>query len=361
MKLAVLVSVGLCLATLAQAYSVNSQSNVRGELIFDEEFNTIDESKWTHFVSGWRGGNWEFQYYRNDRKNSYVQDGVLHIKPSLTADEFGDDFLYSGSLSLWDQGCEDSMNIDGGCVMNAGGDYIINPIQSAKLVSTDKFKFKYGTVEIRAQMPRGDWLWPALWLLPNDWVYGSWPISGEIDMVETRGNTDFKCGDDLIGLQKLQSTLHWGPAPDQNAFYKTHWEKDLEGTDFATDFHLFGLEWNENGITFLLDNEVFGSISPPSGGFWELGGFNGNNPWSGGSNMAPFDQEFYFILNLAAGGNFFPNGCQNGNGDMPWTSGFVPGSMKSFWEAKNDWMPTWNNLQDEDTALKIDYIKVWSL
>ena len=50
--------------------------------------------------------------------------------------------------------------------------------------------------------------------------------------------------------------MHWGPAPDQNAYYKTHWEKDLVGTDFATDFHLFGLEWNENGITFLLDNEV---------------------------------------------------------------------------------------------------------
>lgn len=77
--------------------------------------------------------------------------------------------------------------------------------------------------------------------------------------------------------------------------------------------------------------------------------------------MAPFDQEFYFILNLAVGGNFFPNGCQNGNGDMPWTSGFVPGSMKSFWEARNDWMPTWNNLNDDDIALKIDYIKVWSL
>ena len=45
---------------------------------------------------------------------------------------------------------------------------------------------------------KGDWLWPAMWLLPNDWVYGGWPTSGEIDICETRGNTDLKCGNDLI-------------------------------------------------------------------------------------------------------------------------------------------------------------------
>jgi hypothetical protein len=355
------VTVGLCLATLVSAHTLN-QTRSKGELIFDEEFNELDESKWTHFVSGWRGGNWEFQYYRNDRKNSYIKDGVLYMKPSLTADEYGEDFLYDGSLNLWDEGCQDSMNIDGGCMINAGGDFIVNPIQSAKLVSTDKFKFKYGTVEIRAQMPKGDWLWPALWMLPNDWVYGGWPTSGEIDICETRGNADLKCGDDYIGIQKAQSTLHWGPDPGQNAYYKTHWEKDLEGNgvDFADGFHLYKSEWNQYGITFSIDDEVIGNITPPSGGFWELGGFNGNNPWAGGEQMAPFDQEFYFILNLAVGGNFFPDGCINGNGEKPWTSGFVPGSMKSFWEARDVWMPTWNNLQDEDIALKIDSIKVWS-
>ena len=69
-------------------------------------------------------------------------------------DEYGEDFLYSGTLDLWDQGCQESWNIADGCVMTAGGDFIINPIQSAKLISQSKFKFKFGTVEIRAQMPR---------------------------------------------------------------------------------------------------------------------------------------------------------------------------------------------------------------
>jgi len=362
MHLAALLVAGLCLFSQVAGYSVNQTRN-KGALIFDEEFNDLDESKWTHFVSGWRGGNWEFQYYRNNRKNSYVKDGVLYLKPSLTADEYGEDFLNSGSLNLWDEGCQDSMNIDGGCMINAGGDFIINPVQSAKLISQSKIKFKYGTVEMRAQMPRGDWLWPALWMLPNDWVYGGWPASGEIDLCESRGNTQLKCGDSYQGLQNVGSTLHWGPTASQNSWYRTHWEKTLTGNgeDFSNDFHLFKFEWNQNGLTFIIDDEVIGNVTPPQGGFWELGEFQGDNIWANGEKMAPFDQEFYFILNLAVGGNYFPDGCSNGdNGEKPWVGGFVPGSMKSFWEARGDWMKTWNNLQDEDSALKIDYIKVWS-
>ena len=77
--------------------------------------------------------------------------------------------------------------------------------------------------------------------------------------------------------------------------------------------------------------------------------------------MTHLEQDFYFILNLAVGGNFFPDGCSNGFGDKPWYGMNVPGSMKRFWEARNDWMPTWNNMQNDDIAMKIDSIKVWSL
>lgn len=86
-------------------------------LVWQDEFDFLDESKWQHFVTGWRGGNWEFQYYRNNRKNSFVRDGLLYINPSLTADEYGEDFIYSGEINLWDEGCTDEMNIDGGCIM----------------------------------------------------------------------------------------------------------------------------------------------------------------------------------------------------------------------------------------------------
>ena len=86
-------------------------------LVWQEEFDSLDESTWEHFVTGWRGGNHEFQYYRNNRKNSYVRDGILYIVPTLTADEYGEDFLYNGQLDLRPEGCNDEMNIDGGCVM----------------------------------------------------------------------------------------------------------------------------------------------------------------------------------------------------------------------------------------------------
>jgi hypothetical protein len=86
-------------------------------LVWSDEFDRLDESKWQHFVTGWRGGNGEFQYYRNNRTNSYVKDGVLYIKPTLTSDQYGEDFLYKGKLNLRSEGCTDESNIDNGCSM----------------------------------------------------------------------------------------------------------------------------------------------------------------------------------------------------------------------------------------------------
>lgn len=62
-------------------------------------------------------------------------------------------------------------------------------------------------------------------MLPTDNVYGGWPRSGEIDIVETRGNADFSCNGYPIGRQLAGSTLHWGPDPSQNRYELTHWEK----------------------------------------------------------------------------------------------------------------------------------------
>jgi len=62
-------------------------------------------------------------------------------------------------------------------------------------------------------------------MLPTDYVYGGWPRSGEIDIVESRGNADFSCGGAQLGRQLAGSTLHWGPDSGQNRFDLTHWEK----------------------------------------------------------------------------------------------------------------------------------------
>jgi beta-glucanase (GH16 family) len=52
----------------------------------------------------------------------------------------------------------------------------------------ESFNMRYGRVEVMAKLPKGDWIWPGIWLLPKGDVYRQWPASGEIDIVESRGN-----------------------------------------------------------------------------------------------------------------------------------------------------------------------------
>lgn len=332
----------------------------RGRIIFQDEFDFFDPNKWQHLVTAWRGGNDEFQYYADRGENSYVRDGILYIKPTLTADTYGEDFLYHGTLDLRPN-C--NIDIDGGCYRVAG-DEIINPIQSARIRTINSFSFVYGTVEIRAKMPRGDWIWPAMWLLPTSEVYGGWPRSGEIDMVEIRGNNNLRSANGkIIGNSMVASTNHWGTDYAHNQWPLTHYEKILAQGDFSSDFHTFGLERRPDVMRFFVDGNLVGEIRPPAGGFWELGNFASNpggpNIWASGSNMAPFDQPFHFIFNVAVGGNYFPEGCVNEGYQKPWKM-YDPRQMRAFWENRDKWLPTWN-AQTEDNALKVEYIRVWEL
>jgi len=109
-----------------------------------------------------------------------------------------------------------------GCERNAAasGNYI-NPIQSARIRTVNSFTFDYGRIEVKAKIPKGDWIWPAIWLLPAYNEYGQWPASGEIDIMESRGNdASYPSG----GNDKFASTLHWGPDWAHNAYMKTHEE-----------------------------------------------------------------------------------------------------------------------------------------
>lgn len=63
------------------------------------------------------------------------------------------------------------------------------------------------------------------------------------------------------------------------------------GNTFSSDFHVYSLEWLSTGITFKVDGQVIGSVSPPAGGFWEFSGLTGTNPWAAGTKMAPFDKR----------------------------------------------------------------------
>ncbi|XP_075970510.1 beta-1,3-glucan-binding protein-like [Anticarsia gemmatalis] len=337
-----------------------------GALIFKDEFDEFDFEKWQHENTLGGGGNWEFQYYNNNRTNSFVHSGRLFIRPSLTADQLGEPFLSHGVLNI-DGGAPADQCTNRkwwGCERTGTAANILNPVKSARLRTVNSFNFRYGRLEVRAKMPTGDWLWPAIWLLPTYENYGTWPASGEIDVVESRGNLNLVSNGKNMGTQEAGSTLHYGPYPGLNGWERAHWTtKNPHG--YNSDFHRYQLEWTTDYLKFSIDDAEVGRVTPGKGGFWEHGGFNSQfeNPWRYGTKMAPFDQKFYIILNLAVGGTngYFPDGATN-PAPKPW-SNKSPTALTDFWKGRNGWEPTWNLKKNngEDASLQVDYVRVWAL
>ncbi|XP_071483403.1 beta-1,3-glucan-binding protein-like [Diadema antillarum] len=338
-------------------------------LIFNEQFDDFNLDIWEHEITAGGGGNWEFEYYTNNRSNSYVRDGVLFLKPTLTEDNFGEGYLTWGTLSLW--GASPANLCTGnawyGCERVGNGNNYLNPIQSARIRTVDSFSFKYGRLEVQAKMPTGDWIWPAIWLLPKHGAYGEWPASGEIDLVEARGNTDLRDATGTsVGVDQVGSTMHWGPFWPYNGYPKTHATKNLaNGETFGNSFHKFVLDWTPSDLKFYIDDDLILTVNPPTG-FWDLGDFGTEapgieNPWANSPNkLTPFDQEFYIILNVAVGGvNYFADGLQGTA--KPWAN-TSPTASKDFYLAKDAWYPTWNpdTNNGEDAAMQVNYIKVYA-
>lgn len=324
-------------------------------LALEDDFDDFNLSLWKHQLTLGGGGNWEFQYYINNRTSSFVKDGVLYIQPILLADQIGQENVVGNNfnLDIWGLGPADlcTSNMFYGCSRTAGaGGNVLNPIKSASIRTAESFSFTYGKVEVRAKLPEGDWLWPAIWMMPTDNQYGSWPASGEIDIMESRGNApSYPPG----GCDSFGSTLHWGPSWDADAWTKTHAER--KGTDLTKDFHVYGLIWNETYIGTYFDNESNVVLSYPIGeSFWKMGGWpspHWANPWEGRGNVAPFDRRFYLIIEVAVGGvsGYFPDGV----GNKPWTNA-DPHSSNAFYNAKDQWFPTWKS------PMAVSSVKVWT-
>lgn len=158
--------------------------------------------------------------------------------------------------------------------------------------TAESFSFKYGRVDISAQLPKGDWIWPAMWLLPRHEAYGTWPASGEIDIMESRGNAPGYPGG---GYDTFASTLHWGPYFPEDPYTKTHAAYTDPTSSLADKFHTYTLLWNETTMQTQLDGKVVLSVDIQQS-FFNFGGWDPattNNPWAGGGKNAPFDQEFY--------------------------------------------------------------------
>lgn len=115
-----------------------------------------------------------------------------------------------------------------------------------------------------------------------------------------------------LQMISILNFCQFGPSPLWDAWKTTHETRNLNGSGWNDDFHLFQLFWSPDFITFSVDNEVIKTVYTDSG-YWNKGNFDKNlpntpNPWVNGKNDAPFDQEFFFIINLAVGGkSFFPD------------------------------------------------------
>lgn len=132
----------------------------------------------------------------------------------------------------------------------------------------------------------------AIWLLPTERVFGDWPRSGEIDLVESRGNRQYQNGDGKhIGVEHFGSTLHFGPLWNQNGYQTaTFSAHSSSGDGFNNGFHRFQMEWTPECITFCVDGREIGRVLAGDG-FWARAGFEGENIWANATKMAPFDQE----------------------------------------------------------------------
>lgn len=211
-------------------------------MVWNDEFGTaglVDQTKWSYEVGGSGWGNNELQYYTANRlENARVENGYLTIEARKE--------LYEGK------------------------DYT-----SARLVSTNKGDWLYGRFEVKAKLPGGKGTWPAIWMLPTTWIYGNWPSSGELDIMEYVG----------YDPGKVHGSVH---TEAYNHVIGTQKTSTVDVTDAETAFHTYAIEWTSEKVDFFVDDTKYFSFA------------NEHKDYK----VWPFDQPFHFILNLAVGGNW---------------------------------------------------------
>ena len=195
-------------------------------------------------IPGW--GNNEKQYYTDNLNNVISLNGCLRITP-LNQSVGGFNF------------------------------------SSAKLVTENKVDFSHpGKITVKFRSPVGVGLWPAIWMMPKDEVYGGWPASGEIDLVEIRGNN----------MQEILSTIHFGSNPANHSYMGDSYYLS-QNENLNEYFHTMSLVWEEDSLKFILDENI--SV------------FEVTKSQIGFDENYPFNEIFYLIVNVAVGGNFVGN------------------------------------------------------
>ena len=215
------------------------------ELVWSDEFDAPDGSgpnpdKWSYVTGGGGWGNAERQVYTDRRQNAAVEDSALLI-----------------------------------CAQENDGGYRYT---SARLRTQDRGDWTYGRFEVRARLPYGQGIWPAIWMLPSHTEYGGWPTSGEIDIMEMLGQNPVR----------VYGTLHYGtPHTHSGDDYSLRTEET-----FTDDYHVFALEWEPGEIRWYVDGYHYQTQTE-----WFT-------PKPDTPYPAPFDRPFHLILNVAVGGRW---------------------------------------------------------
>ncbi len=213
------------------------------ELVWSDEFDgdEIDLTNWTYDIGGWGWGNGEAQYYTDRPENARLENGLLVIE--LRQERFEDAYY-----------------------------------TSARLKTKDLREFQYGRIEARLKVPKGSGTWPAFWMLGTGFEQDAadpayqWPNVGEIDIMEYVGREP-----DLV-----LGTVH-GPGY-AGAGGISQWNR--QDFDIGDDFHTFAIDWDEAGIRWYFDDEMFFDLPRER---------VGDREWV-------FDKPFFMLLNLALGG-----------------------------------------------------------
>lgn len=204
-------------------------------MVWSDEFDSPgapNSAKWGYDIGAGGWGNNELQYYTNRLDNAVVSNGTLKI--IAKAESF------------------------------SGSNYT-----SARLLSRNKFSFKYGKIEVSAKLPVGVGTWPAAWMLGDNLTTVGWPACGEIDVMEHRGND----------LNRIHGSLHYTGRSGGNPVTATTLIQNA-----TTAFHLYACEWSPQSIKFYVDGNLYHTVANTS-------------------NL-PFNQPFFILLNQAMGGNF---------------------------------------------------------
>lgn len=221
---------------------ITPESYTGYSLVWQDEFNgtELNTADWTRETGGHGWGNEELQYHTNRTDNAYLSDGSLIIEAKKEN--------YNGS-----------------------------GYTSARLITENKQTFAFGRIDIRAILPEGQGIWPALWMLGTNIRDIGWPACGEIDIMELVGHEP----------STVHGTAHWGPQNQGYSHYKGEGYQLNGGEKFSEKYHVFSLIWEPNSIKWLVDDNEYFQITPSD--------VDGNYP---------FNSDFFFIFNIAVGGRW---------------------------------------------------------